>query len=173
MHKGLLRRFVDEFEQETGVAVVPRKRQADELVAEEVLPELALSWPISVRKPSWPIGASMICTGRRPAGPREFMGLGGEVKPVRVHGRHQELCGGRGQGLGEATAPPADVVAHEGFGDGDVAVRVETPDQFAALVVQVALHLVAAAPGQRSGFQGASESWAFRPNRPSSSAAER
>ena len=109
----------------------------------------------------------MMCTlGAARQGLGQRTGLVREVQAVRVHGRHQELGGGRPRDSPEASAAAADVVAHERLGEDDVAVGVEAADQLVGLVVQVAFHLVAAAPGQRSGLRaGASDSCGVRPNR--------
>ena len=142
--------------------------------AEKASRSCASSCPISVRKPSWPIGASITWTSTSPGQcVRQFPGLRREVKPVCVYGRNKEVGGGPRQSLPQRSAPAADVVAHERFGDCDVAVGIEAPHELAALVVQVAFHLVPAAASQGSACSGASLAWAFRPNRKSSSCADR
>ena len=58
------------------------------------------------------------------------------------------------KGLLEFSAPAGDIVAHEGIGNGDVTVGVEAPDQFVALVVQVAFDLVAPLPASDPAPRG-------------------
>src|SRR6476661_7066806 len=90
-------------------------------------------------------------------GPGKLVGLRWEIEPVGVDGGHKEPCRGCGQGFGQGSPSPADVVAHQRFGQGNIAVGVKALHQLVALVVQVAFHLVAAAGGQDFPPQ-----WRFR-----------
>src|ERR1700722_3031370 len=80
------------------------------------------------------------------------------IEPVRVHPRH---CGGGPDSLqrgGDPTSVTTDVVVIHGSAEHEVAVGVESPDEFLRLMIQVALNGIATVhEGVLAGLRSAAE----------------